>query len=61
MTSPNNTIVVHGKADQTFTLTSATKITGADNLGAITAGEKVSGSCKNDGTTLTVTTLKVTK
>lgn len=60
---PNNTIVVHGKADQTFTVTTATKITGADGLGAITAGEKVSGSYEKstDGATLTVTSLKVTK
>jgi biotin carboxyl carrier protein len=57
------TLVVHGKADQTFTVTSSTKITGADNLAAITAGAKVSGSYEKsaDGATLTVTTLKVGK
>jgi hypothetical protein len=56
-----NTLVVHGKADQTFTLTSATKITGAANLAAVTAGAKVSGSYTKsaDGATLTVSSLKV--
>ena len=59
----SNTLVVHGKADQTFTVTSSTKITGAANLGAITAGQKVSGSYQKstDGATLTVNTLKVAK
>jgi hypothetical protein len=59
----SNTLVVHGKVDQTFTVTSSTKITGAANLGAVTAGQKVSGSYlkSTDGATLTVTTLKVTK
>ena len=57
------TLVVHGKADQTFTVTSSTKITGADNLGAIAAGAKVSGSYEKsaDGATLTVISLKVAK
>jgi hypothetical protein len=56
-----NTLVVHGKTDQTFTVTSATKITGADNLAGIAAGAKVSGSYMKsaDGATLTVSTLKV--
>jgi len=59
----SNTLVVHGKADQTFTVTSATKFSGAANLGAVTAGEKVTGSYQKstDGATLTVTALKVTK
>ncbi len=59
----SNTLVVHGKADQTFTVTSATKITGADNLGAVTAGAKVTGTYQKsaDGSTLTVTALKVTQ
>jgi hypothetical protein len=56
-----NTLVVHGKADQTFTVTSATKITGADSLASIAVGAKVSGSYLKsaDGATLTVSTLKV--
>jgi hypothetical protein len=59
----SDTLVIHGKADQTFTLTSATKITGADSLASVTAGEKVSGTYSKsaDGATLTVYTLKVTK
>ncbi|HEX4139652.1 MAG TPA: hypothetical protein VHY09_04845 [Candidatus Methylacidiphilales bacterium] len=59
----SDTLVVHGKADQTFTVTSATKITGAANLGAVATGAKVSGSYQKstDGSTLTVTTLKVAK
>jgi len=59
----SNTLVVHGKADQTFTVTSSTKITGAADLGAIAAGTKVSGSYQKstDGATLTVITLKVAK
>jgi hypothetical protein len=58
----SNTLVVHGKADQTFTVTSTTKITGAANLGAIAAGAKVTGTYSKsaDGATLTVATLKVT-
>ncbi len=58
-----NTLVVHGKADQTFTVTATTKITGADSLASVTAGTKVSGSYSKsaDGATLTVYTLKVTK
>jgi cytoskeletal protein RodZ len=57
----SGTLVVHGKADQTFTVTSATKITGADSLGSIAVGAKVSGSYMKsaDGATLTVSTLKV--
>jgi hypothetical protein len=57
----SGTLVVHGKADQTFTVTSTTKITGADSLGAIAVGAKVSGSYVKsaDGATLTVSTLKV--
>ena len=52
---------MHGKADQTFTLTSATKITGATSLAAVTVGAKVSGSYLKsaDGATLTVSSLKV--
>jgi hypothetical protein len=59
----SGTMVVHGKADQTFTVTSSTKMTGADNLAAITPGMKVSGSYEKsaDGAILTVTTLKVGK
>ena len=55
-----NTLVIHGK---TYTVTSATKITGAENLGAITAGAKVSGTyqASADGSTLNVVTLKVTQ
>jgi hypothetical protein len=57
-----NTLVVHGKTDQTFTVTASTKITGAAGLSAITAGQKVSGSYEKsaDGTTMTLATLKVT-
>jgi hypothetical protein len=57
----SNTLVVHGKADQTFTVTSTTKFTGASDLSGITAGTKVSGSYSKsaDGATLTVYTLKV--
>ncbi len=55
-----NTITVHGK---TYTVTPDTKITGAANLGTITAGAKVSGSYQKsaDGSTMTVATLKVTQ
>jgi hypothetical protein len=58
-----NTLVIHGKADQTFTVTPTTKITGADGLAGVTVGAKVSGSYSKsaDGATLTVYTLKVTK
>jgi len=62
-----DTLVVHGKADQTFTVTPATKITdasgAASSLTALTAGEKVTGSYSKsaDGTVLTVYTLKVKK
>jgi hypothetical protein len=47
-----NTIVVHGKADQTFTVASDAKITGAANLAAITAGQhvKISYTKGADGT-----------
>ena len=57
------TLVVHGKADQTFTVTSTTKFTGATDLSGVTAGTKVSGSysTSSDGTTLDVATLKVGK
>ena len=57
------TLVVHGKADQTYTVTSATKFTGATDLTGVTAGAKVSGtySTASDGTTLTLATLKVSK
>jgi hypothetical protein len=57
------TLVVHGKADQTFTVTSATKFTGAGSLADVTAGAKVSGSYVKsaDGATLTVATLTVKK
>jgi hypothetical protein len=57
-----NTLVVHGKADQTFTLTSTTKITGGTLADAV-AGTKVSGTYTKsaDGATLTVSTLKITK
>jgi hypothetical protein len=56
-----NTMVVHGKVDQTFTVTPTTKITGG-TLAALTAGTKVSGSYTKspDGVTLTVATLKIT-
>jgi hypothetical protein len=55
------TLVVHGKADQTFTVTAETKITGAAGLGAITAGTHVSGSYTKsaDGATLTVSAITV--
>ena len=62
-----NTLVVHGKADQTFTVTPTTKITdatgAASTLAAVTAGAKVSGSYSKsaDGATLTVYTLKISK
>lgn len=62
-----NTLVVHGKADQTFTVTPTTKITdatgAASTLAAVTAGAKVSGSYSKstDGATLTVYTLKIGK
>jgi len=56
-----NTLVVHGKADETYTVTSATKITGAAALSDVTAGQKVSGTCVKDGATNTVATLKVGK
>ena len=58
-----NTIVVHGKADQTFTVTADTKITGAANLAAITAGAHVTGTYTKsaDGATMTVSALKVGK
>jgi hypothetical protein len=62
--SSANTLVVHGKADQTFTVTSATKFTGnGSDLSAVTPGIKVSGSYTKsaDGATLTVTTLKIGK
>jgi hypothetical protein len=59
----SGTLVVHGKADQTFTVTSTTKITGAADLGSIAAGTKVSGTYMKsaDGATLTVATLTVKK
>jgi hypothetical protein len=58
----SSTLVVHGKADQTFTVTTTTKITGVDGLASVTAGSKVSGSYSKsaDGATLTVYSLKVT-
>ena len=57
------TLVVHGKADQTFTVTDDTKFTGATDLSGVTVGAKVSGSYtkSTDGTTLNVATLKVGK
>ena len=59
------TLVVHGKADQTFTVTPATKITDAakkaTTLASVTAGEKVSGTYSSEGTTLTLATLKIAK
>jgi hypothetical protein len=57
----SNTLVVHGKADQTFTLTPVTKITGG-TLAALTAGTKVKGTYTKsaDGATLTLATLKIT-
>ena len=56
-----STLVVHGKADQTFTVTSATKITGG-TLATLAAGAKVSGTYTKsaDGATLTLATLKIT-
>lgn len=58
-----NTLVVHGKADQTFTLTPTTKITGGTGLADAKPGTKVSGSYSKsaDGATLTVYTLKIGK
>jgi uncharacterized surface anchored protein len=62
-----NTLVVHGKADQTFTVTSTTKITDPSGspttLASATAGTKVSGtySKSDDSSTLTVYTLKFGK
>lgn len=55
-----NTLVVHGKTDQTFTLTSATKVTGG-TLAGLAAGTKVTGTYTKsaDGATLTVATLKI--
>jgi hypothetical protein len=56
-----HTLVVHGKADQTFVVNEATKYTGVDGLSSITAGQKVSGSYTKsaDGATNTVATLKI--
>jgi hypothetical protein len=62
-----DSLVVHGKADQTFTVTPTTKITdatgAASTLAAVTAGSKVSGTYSKsaDGTVLTVYTLKIKK
>ncbi len=57
-----NTIVVHGKADQTFTVASDAKITGAANLGAITAGQRVKLSyTKGADGTMTVSAISVNK
>jgi hypothetical protein len=62
-----DSLVVHGKADQTFTVTPTTKITDASGtattLATFTAGTKVSGtySKSTDGTVLTVYTLKIKK
>jgi hypothetical protein len=62
-----DSLVIHGKADQTFTVTPTTKITDATGtattLSAITAGSKVTGSYSKstDGTVLTVYTLKIKK
>jgi hypothetical protein len=59
-----NTLVVHGRSDQTFTVTTLTKFTGAaSGLSDVTAGAKVSGSYTKsaDGSVLTVSTLKVGK
>jgi len=55
------TIVVHGKADQTFAVASDAKITGAANLGAITAGQhvKVSYTKSADGATMTASAITV--
>ncbi len=56
-----HTLVVHGKADQTFTVPATAKFTGVDGLSSITAGQKVSGTYTKsaDGATNTVATLKV--
>jgi hypothetical protein len=61
-----DTLVVHGKTDLTFTVTSSTKITSggsAASLSSATAGTKVSGSYEKsaDGSTLTLMTLKIAK
>jgi hypothetical protein len=62
-----DSLVIHGKADQTFTVTPMTKITDATGtvttLSAVTAGAKVTGtnSKSTDGTVLTVYTLKIKK
>lgn len=60
----SSTIIVHGKQDQTFTVTPETKISGAaTSLAAITAGEHVKGSYMKsaDGATLTIASLNVGK
>ncbi len=63
----NNTLVIHGKADQTFTVTATTKITdatgAASTLAGVTAGAKVSGSYSKstDSATLTIYALKIAK
>ncbi len=56
----SNTVVIHGKADQTFTTTPTTKFTGVAGLAELTVGAKVTGSYSKsaDGSTLTVYTLK---
>ena len=55
------TIVVHGKTDQTFTVASDAKITGAASLSAITAGQhvKISYTKSADGATMTASAITV--
>lgn len=61
------TVVVHGKADETYKATGATKITDATKkattLASVTAGQKVSGTYtkSEDGSTNTLVTLKIAK
>jgi len=60
-------IVVHGKADETYAVTETTKITDASGkaakLTSFKAGAKISGSYTKaaDGTTFTATSLKLSK
>jgi len=63
----DESIVVHGKADETYAVTDSTKITDAGGkdakLSSFKAGARVSGSYTKaaDGTTFTVTALKLSK
>jgi Domain of unknown function (DUF5666) len=57
------TLIVHGKADQTFTVSATTKFTGGSSLADVTPGAKVSGSYVKspDGATMTLNSLKIAK